>query len=69
MSKKTVTFSKTIEVMVDASDDLEALRTALDAPGLKAAFDDAQTIFSVEDWPDSDTPVGIIIRPRLMEVV
>lgn len=68
MSRRLVTFSKTIEVIVDTHDDLSALREALNDPGLKAAFDDAQTIFEVAD-ETHDRPLGIIIRPRVMDII
>lgn len=68
MSRKIVKFSKTIEVVVDTHDDLSALREALNEPGLKAAFDDAQTIFEVAFTTD-DAKLGIIVRPRVMDVI
>lgn len=68
MSKRAVTFSKSVTVIVESIDDLDALRTALALEGTKKAFDEAQTLFTVEDVED-DMAVGIVQPERVEEII
>lgn len=67
MSRQRVTFTKTVEAVVEADNYVEALRTALMLEGLKPAFDEAQTTFVVTDVDDG-TPLGIVVQEKLPEV-
>lgn len=66
--KMIVTFSKTVRVVVEAHDELAALKAALTTKSVKQAFDDAQTIFQVE-FPPDDIPLGVVVEPRVDEII
>lgn len=66
--RKIITFSKTVRVVVDAHDELAALKAGLTTDGVKQAFDDSQTIFEVSDAPPG-MALGVITEPRVDEVI
>lgn len=66
--KTKVTFTKTVEVVVDTLDDMRALKHALNTPGLLEAFNEAQTIFTMSQVL-STVPDGIFEAMKVPEIL